>query len=40
MTYYKSKDKERTVYVFAGSKDDAVMHGVYVGTVSLNPNQP
>ncbi|KAK4132517.1 hypothetical protein BT67DRAFT_406503 [Trichocladium antarcticum] len=32
MTYYKSKDKERTVYVFAGSKDDAVMHGVYVGT--------
>ncbi len=34
MTYYKSKDKERTVYVFAGSKDDAVMHGVYVGTVS------
>ncbi|KAL2270065.1 hypothetical protein VTJ83DRAFT_2249 [Remersonia thermophila] len=32
MTYYKTKDKERTVYVFAGSKDDAVMHGVYVGT--------
>ncbi|KAH6845333.1 tRNA synthetases class II (A)-domain-containing protein [Chaetomium sp. MPI-CAGE-AT-0009] len=32
MTYYKSKDKTRTVYVFAGSKDDAVMHGVYVGT--------
>jgi alanyl-tRNA synthetase len=32
MTYYKSKDKERTVYIFAGSKDDAVMHGVYVGT--------
>ncbi|KAL2022752.1 hypothetical protein VTK56DRAFT_4568 [Thermocarpiscus australiensis] len=32
MTYYKSKEKERTVYVFAGSKDDAVMHGVYVGT--------
>ena len=37
MTYYKSKDKERTVYVFAGSKDDAVMHGVYVGTVSYLP---
>lgn len=35
MTYYKSKDKERTVYIFAGSKDDAVMHGVYVGTVSF-----
>ncbi|KAK0633039.1 tRNA synthetases class II (A)-domain-containing protein [Immersiella caudata] len=32
MSYYKTKDKERTVYVFAGSKDDAVMHGVYVGT--------
>ncbi|KAK3945436.1 alanine--tRNA ligase [Diplogelasinospora grovesii] len=32
MTYYKTKDKERSVYVFAGSKDDAVMHGVYVGT--------
>jgi alanyl-tRNA synthetase len=32
MNYYKTKDKERTVYVFAGSKDDAVMHGVYVGT--------
>ncbi len=35
MTHFKSKDKERSVYVFAGSKDDAVMHGVYVGTVSL-----
>ncbi|KAK2073934.1 hypothetical protein P8C59_008173 [Phyllachora maydis] len=32
MNYYKTKDKERSVYVFAGSKDDAVMHGVYVGT--------
>ncbi|KAK1837170.1 alanine--tRNA ligase [Podospora conica] len=32
LTYYKSKDKERTVYVFAGSKDEAVVHGVYVGT--------
>jgi alanyl-tRNA synthetase len=37
MNYYKTKDKERTVYVFAGSKDDAVMHGVYVGTVSEAP---
>jgi alanyl-tRNA synthetase len=34
MTYYKTKDKERSVYVFAGSKEDTVMHGVYVGTVS------
>lgn len=32
MNYYKSKDKERSVYVFAGSKDEAVFHGVYVGT--------
>ena len=34
ITYYKSKDKERSVYIFAGSKEDSVMHGVYVGTVS------
>jgi hypothetical protein len=33
ITHYKTKEKETTVYVFAGSKDDAVMHGVYVGTV-------
>ncbi|KAL2122835.1 hypothetical protein VTJ04DRAFT_3290 [Mycothermus thermophilus] len=32
ITHYKTKEKETTVYVFAGSKDDAVMHGVYVGT--------
>ncbi|KAK4218860.1 alanine--tRNA ligase [Rhypophila decipiens] len=32
MQHYKSKDKERSVYLFAGSKDDAVMHAVYVGT--------
>ncbi|KAK0630168.1 tRNA synthetases class II (A)-domain-containing protein [Bombardia bombarda] len=32
MNHYKSKDKERSVYVFAGSKDEAVVHGVYVGT--------
>ncbi|KAK4170195.1 alanine--tRNA ligase [Cladorrhinum sp. PSN259] len=31
LTYCK-KDKERTAYLFAGSKDDAVFHGVYVGT--------
>ena len=34
ITHYKSKDKERSVYIFAGSKEDSVMHGVYVGTVS------
>ena len=34
MNYYKSKDKERSVYVFGGSKDEGVVHGVYVGTVS------
>ncbi|KAK3694602.1 tRNA synthetases class II (A)-domain-containing protein [Podospora appendiculata] len=32
MTYYKTKEKERSVYLFAGSKDDSVMHAVYVGT--------
>ncbi|KAK4188527.1 alanine--tRNA ligase [Podospora australis] len=32
ISHYKSKDKTRSVYVFAGSKDDAVMHGVYVGS--------
>ncbi|KAK5663753.1 hypothetical protein OQA88_4184 [Cercophora sp. LCS_1] len=32
LNHYKSKDKERSVYVFAGEASDAVMHGVYVGT--------
>ncbi|KAL7620697.1 Alanine--tRNA ligase [Parahypoxylon ruwenzoriense] len=33
MNHFKSKDKERTVYVFGGSKaEGAVVHGVYVGT--------
>ncbi|KAI5921111.1 tRNA synthetases class II (A)-domain-containing protein [Camillea tinctor] len=33
MNHFKSKDKERTVYVFGGSKTEgAVIHGVYVGT--------
>lgn len=32
LNQYKTKDKERSVYVFAGSKDETVMHGVYVGT--------
>jgi alanyl-tRNA synthetase len=34
ISYYKSKEKEKSVYVFAGDKNDAVFHGVYVGTVS------
>ena len=37
MNHFKTKDKERTVYVFAGSKEEAVFHGVYVGTVSRIP---
>ncbi|KAI0107340.1 tRNA synthetases class II (A)-domain-containing protein [Hypoxylon sp. NC0597] len=33
VNHFKSKDKERSVYVFGGSKDEgAVVHGVYVGT--------
>lgn len=32
ISYYKSKEKEKSVYVFAGDKNDAVFHGVYVGT--------
>ncbi|KAI1375442.1 tRNA synthetases class II (A)-domain-containing protein [Hypoxylon crocopeplum] len=33
MNHFKSKDKERTVYVFGGSETEgAVVHGVYVGT--------
>lgn len=35
MTHYKSKDKTKSVYVFGGSKESGVVHGVYVGTVSL-----
>ncbi|RGP70337.1 alanyl-trna synthetase [Fusarium longipes] len=31
--HYQGKDKEKTVYVFGGSKEEgAVAHGVYVGT--------
>ena len=37
VNYYKSKDKERSVYLFGGGKEDgAVCHGVYVGTVSFD----
>ncbi|KAI1358979.1 tRNA synthetases class II (A)-domain-containing protein [Xylaria arbuscula] len=33
MNHFKSKDKERTVYVFGGSQTEgAVVHGVYVGS--------
>jgi alanyl-tRNA synthetase len=34
MNHYKTKSKDKTVYLFGGSaSDDAVVHGVYVGTV-------
>ncbi|KAK7744088.1 Alanine--tRNA ligase [Cytospora paraplurivora] len=32
MAHFKSKDKTKSVYVFGGSKDSGVVHGVYVGT--------
>lgn len=32
MTHFKSKDKTKSVYVFGGSKESGVVHGVYVGT--------
>ncbi len=36
LNHFRSKDKEKTVYVFGGSKEEgAVVHGVYVGTVSF-----
>jgi alanyl-tRNA synthetase len=35
MNHYKTKAKDKTVYLFGGSpSDEAVVHGVYVGTVS------
>jgi alanyl-tRNA synthetase len=34
LNFYKTKDKDRTVYLFAGSEQEgAVMHAVYVGKV-------
>ena len=33
ITHYKSKDKDKSVYVFSGNEEEAVFHGVYVGTV-------
>lgn len=36
--HVQSKDKEKTLYMFGGSKDEgALVHGVYVGTVSRPP---
>lgn len=36
MNHYKTKAKDKTVYLFGGSEDgEAVSHGVYVGTVSF-----
>lgn len=38
MNHFKSKAKDKTIYLFGGSPaDGAVVHGVYVGTVS-NPH--
>jgi alanyl-tRNA synthetase len=35
LNHFKTKDKSKTVYVFGGGEDEgAVVHGVYVGTVS------
>lgn len=35
MKHFQAKDKEKTLYMFGGSKDEgALVHGVYVGTVS------
>jgi alanyl-tRNA synthetase len=40
LNHFKSKDKKKTVYVFGGSKaEGAVVHGVYVGTVSCSLRQ-
>lgn len=38
--YCKSKAKDKSVYIFGGSESEgAVIHGVYVGTVSLDMHQ-
>lgn len=39
MNHFKSKSKEKTVYLIAGSKTE-VVHGVYVGTVSYLSHAP
>lgn len=38
MQHYSKKDKTKSVYVFGGSKEGGVVHGVYVGTVSSSFN--
>jgi alanyl-tRNA synthetase len=36
MNHFKTKAKDKTVYLFGGSESEgAVVHGVYVGTVSI-----
>lgn len=36
MKHFQAKDKDKTLYLFGGGKDDgALVHGVYVGTVGL-----
>ena len=37
LKHYQGKDKEKSIYLFAGSPEDAVVHGVYVGTVCHPP---
>jgi alanyl-tRNA synthetase len=38
MNHFKSKAKDKTIYLFGGSETEgAVVHGVYVGTVSCPP---
>ncbi|TPX09300.1 uncharacterized protein E0L32_009492 [Thyridium curvatum] len=32
INHYKSKGKDKSVYVFGGNPDEGVVHGVYVGT--------
>lgn len=39
--HFQSKNKDKTVYMFGGSKEEgAVVHGVYVGTVSPHSSRP
>jgi alanyl-tRNA synthetase len=32
MKHFQNKDKERSVYIFGGNKDEGVAHGVFVGS--------
>ena len=39
--HFQSKDKEKSVYMFGGDKEEgAVVHSVYVGTVSVPDSVP